>query len=93
MKSKTLMWITPTILFGVLVLPAWLAAQNTRYKLIDIGTFGGPSSTVPGPGVVIVSNRGAIVGAADTPTSDSPDCFFDDCFIQHGFTWQKGVMT
>jgi len=93
MKSRQLTCITAIIVFVALAVPIQLAAQQSRYKLIDIGTFGGPSSTVPGPSVVIVSNRGAIVGAADTPTSDSPDCFFDDCFIQHGFTWQKGVMT
>ena len=52
MKSKTLMCITPVILFAVLALPARLTAQTSgeqrghhRYKLIDIG-LGGPQSAV-----------------------------------------------
>jgi hypothetical protein len=38
-------------LFGALVLPIQLAAQGQpRYKLIDIGTFGGTASYLSDPG-------------------------------------------
>src|SRR6266704_275374 len=60
MKSRTLTCITAITLFAALALPGELAAQHTRYKLIDIGTFGGPASyfTSPGigPGSQVLSN-------------------------------------
>src|SRR5438552_13319568 len=46
MKSGTLTCIIATPLFIALTIPAQLAAQHTRYKLIDIGTFGGPASLI-----------------------------------------------
>jgi hypothetical protein len=44
MKSRTLMWFTAVTLFGALAQPMQLAAKHTRYKLIDVGTLGGPAS-------------------------------------------------
>ena len=41
-KSSTLITIN-IALFAALGLPLQLAAQRARYKLIDLGTFGGPS--------------------------------------------------
>ena len=92
-------------------LPVRLAAQEQseqqehqehkqlRYKLIDIGTFGGPSSTVPGPNfgpsgsANSVNNRGMVVGTADTPSPDPDGFFTQDFFIAHAFARQKGVTT
>jgi len=49
------MWITPTILFGVLVVPARLAGQKQiRYAVSDIGTLGGTFSRANG-----INNNGA----------------------------------
>jgi hypothetical protein len=45
MKFRTLMWIAAMTLFAALAIPLRLAAQHTQYKLIDIGTLGGPSAS------------------------------------------------
>jgi probable HAF family extracellular repeat protein len=74
--------------------------QQPRYKLIDIGTLGGPNSGVPTvfneingtAGARAISNQGTVTGTADTSTPD-PLCFFDDCFYPSAFQWQNGVLT
>src|SRR5262249_3151287 len=77
-----------------------------RYKLIDLGTFGGPSSYleinngVNGAPNQVVNNRRTVVGWGDTSTFDpfaqNPmGCFnpyVQDCFLPHAFQWQKGVL-
>src|SRR5947208_16549577 len=102
MKSRTLTCIIATPLFIALTIPAQLAAQHTRYKLIDIGTFGGPASYFSspgiGPGSQVLSNRGMLAGKADTPIPDpnGPDpnsCAVPSCFDTHVFRWDKGVLT
>ena len=67
--------------------------SRVRYRLIDLGTFGGPNSTdFASP---IMNNRGAITGAADTADSDPnyPNCYNFDCFVTHSYIWRKGVLT
>ena len=70
--------------------------QNARprYKLVDLGTFGGPHSAVGGQSVVVSDTR-KVAGGADTATPDpyAPDCFDrNSCFVEHGFLWQAGVL-
>lgn len=90
---------------ALLVIPAatlQLVAQeqNTKhhhYKLIDLGTFGGPISGLSNPFPQedgLLNNRGAVVGIADTTTPDpyAPNCI-TDCFVAHAFRWEDGVMT
>src|SRR5215510_6325856 len=60
-------------------------AKLHHYQLIDLGTFGGPSSYLAGsngvtsPGAVnqILNNQGTVAGWADTSTLDpfAPNCF------------------
>src|SRR5271169_6115714 len=83
MKSRFSNCITATALLVALAMPAGLAAQENQnhnsdhqhhhYKLIDLGTFGGPQSWAPGvgegPGGAL-SNAGASTGAANTPDSN-----------------------
>ncbi len=69
--------------------------QHASYKLIDLGTFGGPQSETPDGGITSVSalnNQGTFVGWADTATADPyPDvCFIDDCFVTHAFRTRNG---
>jgi probable HAF family extracellular repeat protein len=97
-KSRTLTYITAMTLFGALAVPG-LAAQHTRYKLVDVGTFGGPSAFVSSSDggfefAAMLNNRGSVVGGADTSMTDSsptPILPFD--FIAHGFQWRKGALT
>lgn len=70
--------------------------QNVRYKLIDLGTFGGPQSYVNIPNLSyarVLNNRGMIAGWADTPVPDPfPDfCFVGDCSVTHAFRWVNGA--
>ena len=51
MKPRTLMCITAAVLFAALAIPARIAGQEEgqghhHYKLLDLGTFGGPQSSV-----------------------------------------------
>src|SRR5271167_4486596 len=68
MKPRTWMWMPVVSLFAVLAMPVGMAAQDNpsqdhkpkhqKYKLIDLGTFGGPNSFVNGPTVPIMGNNG-----------------------------------
>lgn len=75
---------------------------NERYRLVDLGTLGGPDSYQP-VGYTqdfiaeqSLSANGTFAGWADTSATD-PDapneCFFADCFVDHGFQWKDGVRT
>jgi probable HAF family extracellular repeat protein len=106
MKSERLMcWLAITI-FALLTMSARLAAQdqegdrqhrNHHYKLIDIGTFGGPASNE----IPSLNNRGITVGGSATavpaPPTTNPygNGGFDGRvpFIFHGFKLQDGVVT
>jgi probable HAF family extracellular repeat protein len=93
-RSKILVFVA--ISFTLLALQGQVAAQHTRYKLIDIGTLGGPASyfTDPGigPGSQVLNNKGMLAGKATTSTPD-PLCGLPNCFGAHVFRWDKGVLT
>src|ERR1700730_17563146 len=102
MKSSTSTLITTAtiLLFATLVIPADLVGQHTRYKLIDIGTFGGPQSyfndgNSGNNAVALLNNHGIAAGWADTATPDPfpTFCFNEDCYVSHAFQSHKGVKT
>jgi probable HAF family extracellular repeat protein len=118
MKLKTLTCVAATTLIAALASPVQLAAQKQseqqqqqehkqshhRYKLVDIGTFGGPGSFVAGDNGVngapnqVLNNRGTVVGSAETSLPDpDPNCVgrqpFGDCFVTRAFQWRDGVLT
>jgi len=95
MTSKT-QPIIALVLFAVLAIPVGLAAQHTRFKIVDIGTFGGPNDIVNGPNVPIISSNGRYGGSAETSIPDpyAPDfCQDGDCLVLHAQRWSNGVMT
>jgi hypothetical protein len=104
MRSRIWTCITTIILLSALAIAMGLAAQEQQgppeqkaghpgYKLIDLGTFGGPTSissgasgTGNGFSAGFLSRRGTVVGVADTSVGDpySPNCSLD-CFVAHAF--------
>jgi probable HAF family extracellular repeat protein len=84
---------------AALTLPARLnAQQHTRYKLIDMGTLGGPHSygSVNGDGFQLLNGSGVVASYADLALPDPNAAFFcydADCFQGHAFRWKDGVMT
>ena len=90
------------LIVGSLALPLITQAaqqpkkEHPRYKLLDLGTFGGGRSTV-----ISLSSRGTLVGAADTavpdPNFDAVANYFGflvaNPFIEHAFKVQHGIAT
>jgi len=102
MKSRMLIWTIAISLFAALLGPARLAAQGNgdhsyrkhlRYKVVDTGTLGGPTSSLGFEGERDINNRGAMVSLADTSIPDpyAPNCFLD-CFLAHAVVWRNGVL-
>jgi hypothetical protein len=95
MKTNLKTAITLASLFAALAIPVQVAAQHTRYKLIDLGTFGGPQSyvNIPDGYAPVLNARGRVAGSADTSTPDPyPSfCFNEDCFVSHALQSRNGV--
>ena len=107
MKSRILMCITAMTLFAALAIPVRLAAQEEkkekehhRYKLIDLGTLGGPNSFLDCCGAVppVLNNNGTVVGGADTSipnphAANQNPMFCCEVFINPAAKWHKGDLT
>lgn len=108
MKSRTLTCIFAMTLFGALAIPVRLAAQELQqqeqkkehhhYKLIDLGTFGGPASYFSNGFDGILNHHGTAVGWADASAPDPFPMFCfnptsTNCFVAHAFQWKDGVQT
>ena len=98
---STIWFLGMTTLPAVLALPAGLAAQqHPRYKLIDLGTLGGPHSygSVNGDGFSVLNNSGVVATSADLaipdPNAATPiGCYNPDCFQAHAAEWRDGEIT
>lgn len=94
--------------FGIAILPAArgqdaagtsASTHSLRYRLVDVGTLGGPSTYQPfGFADAFLteralSARGTFAGFSATPNADpyDPLCFFD-CFIDHAVEWRNGKL-
>jgi probable HAF family extracellular repeat protein len=107
-KSKTSKYFIASILLVLLATSAVFAQvqradqeqtkEHRHYKLIDLGTLGGPSAyrSVNAPGYQIINDAGVVAFAADTPMRDpnAPNlCYFPDCFVAHAARWKNGEVT
>jgi probable HAF family extracellular repeat protein len=94
MKSRFVMSFIPIAALIALTLPLQVLAQKPRYKLVDLGTFGGPNSFANGPTVPTLSGNGIYAGEADTSIPDpfAPFCQSPDCLVQHAQEWRNGVV-
>lgn len=103
-KKNLATYTTALTLLAALAVPVQLAAQGNQeninrkhhhYKLIDLGTFGGPQSYLTNSEFTSeadVDNRGVLTGWADTTAPDPyPNFCFWDCFIVRAFQWKNGV--
>jgi probable HAF family extracellular repeat protein len=66
-----------------------------RYRLFDLGTLGGPNSSVGGFQTATLNNAAEVTGKADTSTADPfpSHCFDPSCFEVHAFRWHKGTLS
>jgi probable HAF family extracellular repeat protein len=110
MKKNLTAAMTAITLLTVLTIPVQLAAQDNQdhnsdhkhhhYQLIDLGTFGGPNSSVPMAFLALngetavrdISDDGTVAALADTSTPD-PLCYIDDCFFGNALQWQQDLVT
>src|SRR5207245_491949 len=98
MKKSVLVLISICSLPAALVLPLVSSAQTTaspnqtaqhhHYKLVDIGTLGGPNSNLSGPLLQVLNNQGTFATIANTPNPNpNASCFvafnLSDCFVEH----------
>jgi hypothetical protein len=106
MKLTALLGVGAMALSAALLIPASLIAQQRgdeheregarhRYKLVDLGTLGGPISygSASGDGARLLNDRGEVTSYSDTALPDpfAPDnCFDADCFLAHAFRWKRG---
>lgn len=96
MNYRTAFWFAMAL--TVLALPHELRAQEPRYRLVDLGTLGGPHSygSVNGEGFSLLNNAGEVASFADSALPDPNSAFFcydPDCFQGHAFRWKDGVLT
>ena len=60
--------------------------KSPRYRLIDLGTLGGPDSSPVFPARSL-NNRGQLIAFSATAVPD-PECFQGDCFVAHAILRQ-----
>ena len=108
MKDKLRVLATLVLGLAALAMPRMSPAQNNstqnhnakhhHYKLIQMGTFGGPTSSLDLPGGPpnvpfnrVINSAGAVLGSSDTLI---PDPFgFDGPLVNYAFRFQDGVQT
>src|SRR5205085_2447593 len=88
LRIAELLILISTVAFVMPSLAQDTSAHHSRYRLVQIGTFGGPNS-IYNVFSLIAANDGTVVGAANTSVPDPHTPCFDDpvCFVQHAWKW------
>jgi len=84
--------------FFFVAAPVQLNSQHARYKLIDLGTLGGPHSygSVNGEGFALLNNSSVVASYSDLGSIElnaALGCYVPDCFEAHATEWKDGVTT
>ena len=108
MKSRTCPSVIVLAVLGVLITTLPAAAQELpqqnekkhhQYRLVDLGTLGGPKSYPPGgffDGIATqsLSATGTFAAVSETAIPDPYDpCFNEDCMVGHAVQWRGGTLT
>jgi hypothetical protein len=102
MKLTALLGVGAMAFSAALLFPPSLIAQQHRdehgergarhrYKLVDLGTLGGPISygSASGPGARLLNDRGEVSSYADTAL---PDPFAPDHLLTQASRWRHGKL-
>ena len=117
LPTRNSIFIFALVLLSVTAIPARSAGKDNQdkkpahhhYKVVDLGTFGGPSSYFNSLSVTDVflfgtvfyniaqvrNSKGVFVGFAETSAPDPYPgfCYLPDCFVAHAFQWKNGIKT
>jgi probable HAF family extracellular repeat protein len=103
-KSRMFTSIIAMTLFAAMAMPIRGVAQNIaaqepkathhHYKLVDMGTLGGPNSSFNWPSGRNINSSGTAISEAETAFGDpfAPNCL-QSCLIDRGLQWKDGVST
>src|SRR5271169_6837158 len=100
---KARIYLTIASLFTALAMPNGMLAQGNasqnstpkhqKYKLVDLGTFGGPNSYISSvPLVRMLTDSGMVAGSADTASLEPFSPSINDGNASNGFLWKDGVL-
>ncbi len=101
MKSRNLALVTAAFVIVALAVPIRLVSQSQttyylHYKLIDMGTFGGPNSSTPSLNALGVTAGWSATTTPKIPTSNPLVCGGVDgigSVVTVAFEWQNGILT
>jgi probable HAF family extracellular repeat protein len=77
-------------------LPQEQKSEHHHYKLIDMGTLGGPNSSLDWPFGRNINSSGTTISEAETAFGDpfAPNCLqAPDCLVDRGLQWKDGAST
>ena len=98
MGAKALAKVALACLVVIQAVHGWVEAQDLhvpshRYRLVELGTLGGPNGYFTFITGRSLNNRGLAIGSADTPVAVNPPFCLIDCYLGHAFVWNDTALT